>query len=332
MRLFGARERSGAWLLGLALLVYCVPAYTVHYTVCRQSASRQYILNDRVMKGTAPAPYQYQMWLIAPVLKAASDQVIRVTYTVTEKVVPADEAISLVYFLFYHLGTVLFFIAFFRLCASVASENAAAITCLVLAAVYPVFWYDNFYHPSDPYGCLLAVWIVGGLLKRGPDAMYYILLFLSGFLWEKHVFIPVSVALAALLDKKPIVPTLLAAVAGTAVAAVGSLLPRYLIYPGPREWAGAKAIENLQGLHQYLIWVGILYGIALWRILRRPGSVPTLFRGMAIQFLIWPPLYFVLGGVLKEMRGIIIMIPLLWPVLAMSIRDQLGRAARPAAV
>ena len=41
---------------------------------------------------------------------------------------------------------------------------------------------------------------------------------------------------------------------------------------------------------------------------------------------------FVLGGVLKEMRGIMIMIPLLWPVLAMSIRDQLVRTQRPAAV
>jgi len=35
-----------------------------------------------------------------------------------------------------------------------------------------------------------------------------------------------------------------------------------------------------------------------------------ILRVMVLQFLIWPFIYYVLGGVLHEMRGTMVMIPL----------------------
>jgi hypothetical protein len=48
---------------------------------------------------------------------------------------------------------------------------------------------------------------------------------------------------------------------------------------------------------------------------------------MTLQFLVWPVVYLVKGGIIGEMRATMIMVPLSWPILALVINEALGRKA-----
>jgi hypothetical protein len=239
-------------------------------------------------------------------------------------------AVEISYWFLYTVGTVLFLVAMMRLCALVAGDLAAAIACLYLAGVYPVFWCDNYFHPSDPYGCLLAALAMDRLVRKGTDGGYIALLFLSGFFWEKHLFIPVCVAILQLLQRRPFLKIASTAAVGLGAGVIGQIIPR-LLYPGPKAWSfGWQTFsQNIAGIHWLLLWTAALYGFQLWAIIRRDSFVPPIWRVMALQFLIWPIVYLVMGGLIREVRATMIMVPLTWPVLALVINETMGQKARP---
>jgi hypothetical protein len=326
MRRLGLRDRSALFVFGMALLAYSVLAYTVHWHQCRDASSRQYALNEEVLRGAAAAPYQFQMYFLAPLLKQASLETQLLLRTGLGKSVRDESAFALTYWLFYSVGSFIFLTALFRYCASLSTDLSAAVACMYLVALFPLFWFDNYYHPSDPYGLFLTVLIVGRLLRRGTDWGYFVLLFVCGFFWEKHVFIPICYAIAALFERKRVAPLILPTIAGTALAAFGQLFARFL-NAAPREWSGEFFPYNLKGLPWWFIWTCIVYGIQIYWTVTRSETIPPLFRAFALQFFIWPPIYIFMNGVVHETRGTFIMVALTWPVLSIAISHWMSKSA-----
>jgi hypothetical protein len=325
MRLLGIRERAALFLFGMVLAAYSVLAYTVHWHQIREESFGIYNLNDEVLRGVAASPYQYQMYFLAPALKRMSSGTEFLLRMVGKAVQP-ESAFAFTYWLFYSFGSLIYLTLLFRLCASIATGLSAAIACMYLVAIYPLFWYDNYYHPSDSYGLFLAVMIVDRLLRRGTDLGYFLLLFVSGFLWEKHVFIPACFAVAGLLGRKRLGPLIVPTIAGTAVAAFGPVFVR-LFNGVSREWSGEYFPYSLRGLRWWLLWAVALYGIQIYWTIKRSDTIPPLFRALALQFFIWPPAYIIINGVIREMRATFVMVPLTWPVLSIAISHWIRESA-----
>lgn len=326
MRWLRVRSRGALMVFALAIMAYCVNAYAVHWQRCA-STPDIFDLTQQVLQGTAQSPYQFQMYVSARVVSGIAVVMRPPIEAVLRRPISDGEAVDIGYWLFYNGGTVLFLIATMRVCALVAGDLAAAIACLFLVGVYPLFWFDNEFHPSDPYGCLLAALVMERLVRKGTDGGYVALLFLSGFFWEKHLFIPLCVAVLQLLQRRPFLKITLTAAVGLGASMIGQIIPR-LLYPGPRAWAGWQTFsENMVGIRWFLLWAAILYGFQLWAVFRRGPLVPTIWRVMTLQFLVWPVVYLVKGGIIGEMRATMIMVPLTWPILALVINEALGRKA-----
>jgi hypothetical protein len=324
------RNRDALLVFGLALITYCVNTYSVQWQLIMSGTGPSQIQNltRQVLDGTAKSPYQDQMYVTARVVQGIASAMQPVIEVVLHRPILDVTAVALGYWLFYFVGAVLFLMVLMRLCALVAGDLGAALACLFLAAVYPIFWFDNIFHPSDPYGCLLAALLMDRLVRRGPEWMYWLLLFVSGFVWEKHVLIPLCVGVWQLSERRPLVKTVFQAGLAVAVSAAGQILPR-ILYPAP--WMSVTVAQNLPQIPGFLLWTGALFGFQIFAVLRRGRFVPAIWRAMMLQLLIWPPAYLILGGILIEMRGRIIQVPLTWPILALVIADAFGRKAPAAA-
>lgn len=322
------RNRGALIVFALAVMAYCVNAFAVHWPLC-MGGTRPFRIYDaiqQVLEGTAASPYQFQMYVSARAVHGIAVVMQVVIETVLHRPILAATAVAISYWVFYFVGTVLFLITLMRLCALVAGDLAAAVACLFLAGAYPLFCFDNLLHPSDPYGCLLATLVMDRLVRKGTDGGYLALLFLSGFFWEKHLFIPLCVAALQWSQRRRFLKITLTAALGLAASIIGQIIPR-LLYSGPRAWSGNTFLENIAGIPWFLLWTAILYGFQLRAVIRRDSSVDPIWRVMTLQFLIWPAIYLLKGGVLQEARGTMIMVPLTWPILALVITEALGRKA-----
>jgi hypothetical protein len=161
----------------------------------------------------------------------------------------------------------------------------------------------------------LAALIISRLLDDRCDLTYYLLLAASGFVWEKHAFIPLIVAIDDYLKNKPIKATAGRAFLGVVCAGLGQVLVR-LLNPGPRIWDGNTFAQNMNEVPGFLLFVALLYGVQILASRKRDAGTPRILQTMTLYWFVWPIVYLSMGGVLGEMRGTMIMVPLSWPLLA----------------
>ena len=146
MRWLRVRSRGALMVFALAIMAYCVNAYAVHWQRCA-STPDIFDLTQQVLQGTAQSPYQFQMYVSARVVSGIAVVIRPPIEAVLRRPISDGEAVDIGYWLFYNGGTVLFLIATMRVCALVAGDLAAAIACLFLVGVYPLFWFDNEFRP-----------------------------------------------------------------------------------------------------------------------------------------------------------------------------------------
>jgi hypothetical protein len=221
-------------------------------------------------------------------------------------------------FTFYNgLGTVLFVMLLFRLCRRVASANASTLACLYLVALYPIMLFDNYFQPGDPWGAMLAVLMVEVLLTDRSRGWYYVLLLISGVAWEKALLLPFSVALFDLKSGRKLLGVVGGTILGVVLAMAGQLSIRFALHVNDLAWASVSVMDNVWQLPKFFLRAGALYGIQVVHEITEYRRIPFLFTALMLQFLVWPFLYFTVGGNIGEMRGLLIMVPYTWPVLAM---------------
>ncbi|HYF52422.1 MAG TPA: hypothetical protein VEJ63_23650, partial [Planctomycetota bacterium] len=231
-----------------------------------------------------------------------------------------------VHMVYYTVGLVLFLALLYRLCLRFGSPAAAFCSVLYLVAIINMFWFDNDYHPNDPWGALLAVALVGEILNERRTWRYFALLFISGFVWEKHVFVPFCVAGMELIRRRGgmlKISTELGIALG--LAAFGQLLPRVL-YGTDRGWFGPPFSYNFTQLHLYVWGMAVVFGLPILYLLLRRNRVPLPLQILALQFPLWALIYIATPGVLREMRGILIMVPFTWPVMVQALDEWIIRA------
>lgn len=314
------KREADALCLFLVLLAFMIQVRTVFLPHIKTLQFLPLSLNQSVLNGTAENYYQFQMYLQAPLLD-------RLWRSLPSQSYPS---FSLLYVAYYSAGACGFLFALYRLCRRVASTSAAAFACLYLVALYPMFWYDNYFHPSDPWGAMLAAVLVGQALD-GEDEKpaYFFLLLVSGFLWEKAVFLPLSTALArALAPRKPRLPRLLGMTAlALAAGAVGQIVPR-VHYGLDRAWDLAPLAIDWAQAPDMLLKAAALFGAPLAFLLARPRAAPLAVRCAALQLPLlmvcyaWVYRSVVAGGFLypfKEIRGLIVIVPCLWPAFALAL-------------
>ena len=162
----------------LAVAAFLIQVMTVFIPHIKSVQEMPLQLNQSVLQNTAANYYQFQMYLQAPLLDWLWKLLPRQTFP----------SFSLLYAAYYAAGACGFLWALYGLCRRVASPPASALACLYLAALYPMFWYDNFFHPSDPWGAWLTTALVGLVLTGKQESLlYYAGLLASGFVWEKSI-------------------------------------------------------------------------------------------------------------------------------------------------
>src|SRR5689334_17373641 len=133
----------------MPLVLLFVALSCVFYTVFMQSANgeQQLKLHEMVLANKAPAAYQYQMyihdWIIEGIFRAMPNS--------------SSRWFSISYSIYYGLGLGTLLLTLFTVCSALAGRNASFSACLYLVAILPIFWYDSYYHPGDPWGAWLAL-------------------------------------------------------------------------------------------------------------------------------------------------------------------------------
>jgi hypothetical protein len=232
---------------------------------------------------------------------------------------PSPHAFAQIYTLYYGIGTVLFVLLLFRLCRRVASTLASTFACLYLIALYPLMLFDNYFQPGDPWGTMLAVLMVEVLLANRSRAWFYFLLLLSGIVWEKAVLLPFSVAIFDLKSRKKLISVIGTTILGVILAIAGQMAIRFALHQNDLAWSNVDILENIAQLPPFFLRVATLYGMQMIYIITQYRKVLFLFTALMLQFLVWPFIYFIMGGNIAEMRGLLIMVPYTWPVLAIFI-------------
>ena len=300
-----------ATLTGSALLLLALSCllYTVYRSHNIEIAPRLYQTHQQVLAGTARAPVQYQLYV--------HDQIIEWIFACAPKRTPIWFAAA--YMLYYVAGLLLFLAFLYRLCLRCGSQVSALLAMLYLVAVYNMFWFDNDYHPNDPWGALLAVGLVSELLNGQRSWRYYALLLLSGFVWEKHVLVPFSVAAMEFWRcRRHLLRIGGELTVALALASIGQVLPR-LIYGADRAWFGPPPGYNLTQMHVYAWAMAVVFGLPLAYLALRARETPLVLRMLALQFPVWAIIYLWSPGVLREMRGILIMVPFTWPLMVRAL-------------
>jgi hypothetical protein len=297
--------------LFVILVVYLALSYSAHWQRCRSLAELELARNQSVLQHV-PTYYLNQMYFIAPILDAGWKELSRVPAFAGKSIA----VFGLTYWLWYTVGALMFLTVSYKTCLRITGNSFAVLSCfLYLIALFPLFWCDNVFHPSDPFGCLLAALIISRLLDDRCDLTYYLLLLVSGFVWEKHVFIPLIVAINDYSRNKPFRLTAGRAFFGVACAGFGQALVRWL-NPGPKIWSGNTLAQNMHMVPRFLLLVAMLYGVQILASRKPDASTPRILQVMTLYWLAWPIIYLGVGGVLGEMRGTMIMVPLSWPLLA----------------
>jgi hypothetical protein len=313
----GHRYPLTFWLVITAMAVQLGTVF--YYLQSARYADRIFAFHNRVLAGSAPAYGQYQCYF--------HDHILRLAWSHLPRTGEGAWLYTHLFVAYYSVGTLLFAAAFYRFLRRFGSDSSVSFAMLYLAAVYPLFWYDSSYHPGDAWGMLLAVLTMEQLLQGKRSWAYHGLLLLSGFTWEKHLLLPVSVGVADATARKRWLPTVLGVVAGLLLAAIGQLLPR-IICGTDRPVSGPTLQQNLQGVPLWALGMVILYAVPVYWTVTRRRQVPALLVAAATQLAVWPLIYLAIGGVLKEMRGPMISVVYTWPMFVMAI-DRMAVRAQP---
>jgi hypothetical protein len=99
----------------------------------------------------------------------------------------------------------------------------------------------------------------------------------------------------------------------------GQVVLRLILTTGDTAWSGSTLIGNLRHIPHYLVGIAVLYGAQIYFLISDRKTAPFIFRALALQIPAWFVIYLAVNGVLNEMRGLYMMVPFMWPVLAMFV-------------
>ena len=316
----GRRYPLAFWLVMMAMAVQLGTVF--YYLQSLRYVDRTFAFHNQVLAGSAPAYGQYQCYI--------HDQILGLAWSHLPRTGEGAWLFTHLFVVYYSAGTLLFFAAFWPFLRRFGSDSSVSFAMLYLAALYPLFWYDSSYHPGDAWGMLLAVLAMGQLVKGKRGWLYHGLLFLSGFAWEKHLLLPISVGVSDLAARRRWFPALLGVALGLAVSAFGQLLPRIICGTDRPVLGGSYTLY--QNLHAIPLWAAVMvvmHGVPVYWTVTRRRQLPMLLVATAAQVAAWPLLYLVMGGMLKEIRGQMISVVYTWPMFVMAL-DRLGSRSRPA--
>ncbi len=94
------------------------------------------------------------------------------------------------------------------------------------------------------------------------------------------------------------------------------IVPR-LLYGMDRPWSGVAF--GSQEFGTYLWGLLVVFGLPSVFVLAHPRRTPLLIRTLCAQLPLWLVIYLASGGGLKEMRGILIMVPYSWPAMVLAL-------------
>jgi hypothetical protein len=309
LKFFRLDRPADLWFPVIILIALGVFLYAVLLQHCSDRASEQLILCWQVLDNSEVSSLHTRMWPHAKIIywlfSLQSDQ--------------TPHAFAQAFTLYYGLGTVMFVMLLFRLCRRVASIIASTLACIYLIALYPIMLFDNYFQPGDSWGAMLVVLMVEILLTDRARGWYYFLLLLSGIVWEKTLLLPFSVALFDLKSGRKIIYVIGGTILGVILAIAGQVVLRLALHKIDIAWLHISRMDNLLQIPQFTLRVAAIYGMQLFYEITRYRRISFLFIALTLQLLVWPFVYFIMGGRIAEMRGLLIMVPYTWPVLAMFI-------------
>lgn len=258
-------------------------------------------LHLQVLAGTAASPYQYQMWihdaLLGPLAAALPLGKPALAYT-------------LVYLCYYTLGLSLTAMASYVLARQFGGRLASLAVVLHLCTLLPAFWYDNYYHPGDPWGWLASVLAVYAVVVRQSWRLFGLALLFGGLMWEKNATLPAGVLLAAWFRPSATMKDRVRALPVTALllvaAGLGPLFPR-LLYSAERAFTGVRSFA-VRDLIPFGFGLLLLVGPAMWQLWQDRGLQEPMarqVRWLQLQLPLWLGIYLVaISAVLTEVRSI----------------------------
>lgn len=282
-------------------------------------------LHNQVVAGTAPSPYQYQMWIHDLLLGSVAALVPHRS--------PAT-AYVVAYAAWYTLGLVLASVGSYVLARQFAGRLASTGVVLLLCALLPAFWYDNLYHPGDPWGWIATLLATWAIVVRPSLPVLTLALFAAGFAWEKNATLPATLMLSAWLRPGATAAVRLRAAMQTApllvAAAVGPVLPR-LIYGTERGFTGARSFA-IRDAVPFVFGLMLLVGPALWQLWRERRDRAALAREqrwLLAQLPLWLAIYTAaISAILTEIRSISVVFFYAIPLTARALQS-LTDAAPP---
>lgn len=267
-----------------------------------------------VLSGEAWKIFQYRMYFHAHIINFILESIP------SSEQVP--DRIAKIYTAYYGIGLTIMVFLLFRLCRRFASVKACTLACVYLMAIYPFLILFGYFHPSDPYGAILAVLAVELIADNRYDWRYFLILIISGFLWEKFAFLPLSVMLIQInagRKRSEIISTLIISYVSLSI---GQIVMRLICTEGVDTFGKWSIYENFTHLPLFLYGFTGFYGMQIYYAIRMGRKVPFMFTALILQLAVWPVINFFLT-VLPEIRGLIVMIPLTWPLLAMFLDHNL---------
>jgi hypothetical protein len=297
-------------------LLFVLPLYGLLGTYFLQrnidNAHGQYVLHRQVLQGEALGAYQYSMTVHDHVL----DAMFRLAPRHTEMWFAAC------YTVYYAAGLTLFLLALFATCRRLTDDITSSIVCLYVVAIWPLFLYDQPYHPQDPWTAFIAILVVRTQFASRSRAPYFLLLLMGSFATEKLVFFPLSRAVADFLKRRKLSWIGVEFLLGTLLSVAGQLIFRF--HYGVRPVGVGSLRYNLSYFHHYLFGLVVTQGIAIYYLLRG-RSVRPEFWGLMVQTPAWLVLYLFLNGFIFEFRAIfLVAMAYSTPLMAMFVADAFG--------
>ena len=271
-------------------------------------------LHREVLSNSAPSPAQYQMYPFA-----VAAQTVMEMLGLNDRVPQNARRLALIYEAFYFFGNTALLISLYSFLSRFGSSSSALLATTFFAALQPVLWWDNYHHPSDPWGLLLATLLADRIYRREDDGRTLLLSLASGLVWEKHFLILPLYLVYRFRDEDKRHVVVFAFVLG--VTAVAGQVFYRLYFGFHREWAGPTLSHNL-GFYMlvgFVLTYVILFGLALlataqfWRVLG------FFHKAVLVAVALLPCLYLAFGGRLGEARGYVVLVPLLYPALTFGI-------------
>jgi hypothetical protein len=229
---------------------------------------------------------------------------------------PSETTFARIETLLYAVPLGAYALLMYGLCRRFAGTLGSLVACLYLLIVYEQCWYNNFMNPQDPWGLVLSVFIVQGILDRNL-ATYAISLLVSGMVWEKAYLVPFSLLVSDLLENQA--DRWWRFCLGLSIVAWAVLAWEYMIPMDKYGMGTCTPADFVNRLGSYIgAWL-VMFGPAVTAIFANWKRTPTIFKALALQFPIWAAIYCWCGPCSSEMRGIIIMATFTFPVLALAL-------------